>query len=88
MNFNFADHSGTLTLSDHLKIKAISFGAETASSGELVFNTGMMGYLETLTDPSYSGQILVMTYPLVGNYGVPKPDAERMNWLLKVTKFK
>ena len=65
MNFNFADHSGTLTLSDHLKIKGISFGAETASSGELVFNTGMMGYLETL-DPSYSGQILVMTYPLWG----------------------
>src|SRR5262249_33205592 len=42
--------------------------------GEVVFNTGMTGYVETLTDPSYSGQILVFTYPLIGNYGVPGPD--------------
>ena len=43
-------------------------------SGEVVFNTGMVGYPESLTDPSYSGQILVITYPLVGNYGVPSED--------------
>ena len=41
--------------------------------GEVVFNTGMAGYVETLTDPSYAGQILVLTYPLIGNYGVPEP---------------
>ncbi len=48
-----------------------SFGANVPVSGEVVFNTGMVGYVETLSDPSYSGQILVLTYPLVGNYGVP-----------------
>ena len=48
-----------------------SFGAKVSVAGEAVFNTGMVGYPETLTDPSYAGQILVLTYPLVGNYGVP-----------------
>lgn len=48
------------------------FGSEKSVSGEVVFNTGMVGYPETLTDPSYRGQILVLTYPLVGNYGVPE----------------
>ena len=48
-----------------------SFGAETASSGEVVFSTAMVGYPESLTDPSFKGQILVMTYPIIGNYGVP-----------------
>lgn len=48
-----------------------SFGAEVSAAGEVVFNTGMVGYPEALTDPSYRGQILVLTYPLVGNYGVP-----------------
>lgn len=51
----------------------MGFGYPTVTSGEIVFNTGMVGYTETLTDPSYSGQILTMTYPLVGNYGVPDP---------------
>ena len=48
-----------------------SFGAATSVSGEVVFNTGMVGYPEALTDPSYRGQILVLTYPMIGNYGVP-----------------
>ncbi len=48
-----------------------SFGAEVSAVGEVVFSTGMMGYPESLTDPSYKGQILVLTYPLVGNYGIP-----------------
>jgi carbamoyl-phosphate synthase small subunit len=48
-----------------------SFGAPVSVSGEVVFNTGMVGYPEALTDPSYRGQILVLTYPLIGNYGVP-----------------
>jgi carbamoylphosphate synthase small subunit len=45
-------------------------------AGEVVFNTGMVGYVESLTDPSYKGQILVLTYPLVGNYGVPSWDKD------------
>ena len=49
----------------------MGFGFSTTTIGEIVFNTGMVGYTETLTDPSYSGQILTLTYPLVGNYGVP-----------------
>lgn len=49
-----------------------SFGKYSRAEGEVVFNTGMMGYPEALTDPSYSGQILVFTYPIIGNYGVPK----------------
>lgn len=52
-------------------IEGRSFGADVSVSGEVVFNTGMVGYPEALTDPSYRGQILVLTYPLVGNYGVP-----------------
>ncbi len=51
-----------------------SFGAEKSMSGEVVFATGMVGYPEALTDPSFAGQILVMTFPLIGNYGVPKKE--------------
>ena len=53
-----------------------SFGAEGRVVGEIVFATGMTGYLEALTDPSYYGQILVQTFPLVGNYGVIPEDFE------------
>ncbi|MBU1119146.1 glutamine-hydrolyzing carbamoyl-phosphate synthase small subunit [Patescibacteria group bacterium] len=62
----------SLTLEDGSKVEGISFGKFTSVSGEVVFNTGMVGYPEALTDPSYKGQILVLTYPLIGNYGVPK----------------
>ncbi|KAI5202982.1 carbamoyl-phosphate synth [Aureobasidium subglaciale] len=58
-----------------------SFGAEKSVAGELVFSTGMVGYEESITDPSYKGQILVLTYPLVGNYGVP--DRNELDPLLK-----
>lgn len=61
----------TLTLSDGSKFHGQSFGYEKAVAGEVVFNTAMMGYPESLTDPSYAGQLIVLTYPLVGNYGVP-----------------
>ncbi|THV08007.1 carbamoyl-phosphate synth [Dendrothele bispora CBS 962.96] len=62
-----------LELSDGSSYRGISFGAESKSiAGECVFQTGMVGYTESLTDPSYEGQILVLTYPLVGNYGVPE----------------
>jgi carbamoyl-phosphate synthase small subunit len=60
-----------LVLADGTQFSGESFGAPGAVSGEVVFNTGMVGYPESLTDPSYRGQILVMTYPLAGNYGVP-----------------
>jgi carbamoyl-phosphate synthase small subunit len=62
-----------LVLEDGTTLAGRSFGAVRAVAGEVVFNTGMTGYVETLTDPSYRGQLLVTTYPLVGNYGVPAP---------------
>lgn len=61
----------TLRLSDGNSFSGQLIGAPLSSSGELVFTTGMVGYSEALTDPSYFGQILVFTYPLIGNYGVP-----------------
>jgi len=64
-----------LLLGDGTTFNGTHFGAHHAVAGEVVFNTGMTGYVETLTDPSYAGQILVLTYPLVGNYGVPAPRA-------------
>ena len=63
--------TGKLILSDGAVFLGESFGAPIGSGGEVVFNTGMVGYPESLTDPSYFGQILVLTYPLIGNYGVP-----------------
>ena len=60
-----------LILKNGAVFEGVSFGAPVSVSGEVVFNTGMVGYPETLTDPSYAGQILVCTYPLIGNYGVP-----------------
>ena len=61
----------TLVLSDGTKFHGKSFGYEKKVAGEVVFNTAMMGYPESLTDPSYAGQLMTLTYPLVGNYGVP-----------------
>ena len=60
-----------LILEDGSGIDGKSFGAEKNMAGEVVFSTGMTGYPESLTDPSYKGQILILTYPLIGNYGVP-----------------
>jgi len=60
-----------LILKDGTVFEGESFGAPKNIAGEVVFNTGMTGYVESLTDPSYAGQIVVLTYPLVGNYGVP-----------------
>jgi len=60
-----------LTLADGSTVLGDSFGAEVFTEGEVVFATGMVGYPESFTDPSFAGQILVLTYPLVGNYGVP-----------------
>lgn len=63
---------GKLILSDGTEFIGENFGAELSTAGEVVFSTGMMGYPESITDPSYQGQILILTYPLVGNYGVPE----------------
>jgi carbamoyl-phosphate synthase small subunit len=60
-----------LVLEDNSFYEGYSFGYEKSVSGEVVFNTGMVGYPESLTDPSYRGEILTLTYPLIGNYGVP-----------------
>lgn len=65
---------GTLMLEDGTTFEGMSFGYTGAKAGEVVFSTGMVGYPEAFTDPSFSGQILVMTYPLIGNYGVPTPQ--------------
>lgn len=70
-----------LELEDGTVYQGYSFGAEKNVAGELVFQTGMVGYPESITDPSYRGQILVITFPLVGNYGVPSRDT--MDELLK-----
>jgi carbamoyl-phosphate synthase small subunit len=65
-----------LALEDGRVFRGRAWGAPTERTGEVVFNTSMMGYQEILTDPSYAGQIVTMTYPLIGNYGVTEQDAE------------
>ena len=65
------DRIATLILDDGTTFRGYSFGYEKPVAGEVVFNTAMTGYPESLTDPSYAGQLMVLTYPLVGNYGVP-----------------
>lgn len=65
------EKTATLILDDGTVFRGFSFGCEKEVTGEVVFNTAMTGYPESLTDPSYAGQLMVLTYPLVGNYGVP-----------------
>lgn len=67
---------GMVALEDGRVFEGTSFGASGKKAGEVVFNTSMTGYQEVLTDPSYKGQIVTMTYPLIGNYGVNPEDAE------------
>uniref|UniRef100_A0A671U9H7 Multifunctional protein CAD n=1 Tax=Sparus aurata TaxID=8175 RepID=A0A671U9H7_SPAAU len=66
--------TGSLILEDGTTFKGLLFGANVSVSGEVVFQTGMVGYPEALTDPSYHCQLLTLTYPLVGNYGIPKDE--------------
>jgi carbamoyl-phosphate synthase small subunit len=75
---DFEDNPRTaqLVLADGTVFKGFSFGAHQSVNGEVVFNTGMVGYPESITDPSYSGQILCITYPLIGNYGVPSDETD------------
>src|SRR5216117_599726 len=65
-----------LALEDGRTFEGCTFGAIGETSGEVVFNTSMTGYQEILTDPSYAGQIVVMTYPHIGNYGTNEQDEE------------
>lgn len=68
--------SASLVLQDGQIISGVPFGAEVDVDGEVVFQTGMVGYPESMTDPSYHAQILVLTYPLIGNYGIPGNDLD------------
>jgi len=68
-----------LVLEDGSIYEGYGFGAETGTYGEVVFNTSMAGYQEMLTDPSYAGQIVVPTYPLIGNYGINELDFESVH---------
>ena len=65
-----------LVLSNGMVFEGQRIGCAGDAIGELVFTTGMVGYLETLTDPSYAGQIILQTFPLIGNYGVIEQDFE------------
>ncbi len=76
-----------LALADGLVFTGRSFGAEGTSEGEVVFNTSMTGYQEVLTDPSYAGQIVTMTYPQIGNYGVNCEDIESHDRRVQVAGF-
>jgi carbamoyl-phosphate synthase small subunit len=68
-----------LLLQDGSRFSGESFGSRCSTAGEVVFNTGMVGYPEAMTDPSYRGQILVLTYPLIGNYGVPVNEETKLS---------
>ncbi len=71
-----------LALEDGMVLEGRAFGAAGETAGEIVFNTSMTGYQEVLTDPSYKGQIVTMTYPLIGNYGINSDDSEsRRPWV-------
>ena len=65
-----------LALEDGTVVTGRAFGADTDAAGELVFSTSMTGYQEMLTDPSFAGQIVIPTYPMIGNYGINRRDAE------------
>jgi carbamoyl-phosphate synthase small subunit len=77
--------NGVFALEDGTVYRGVGFGAEATACGEAVFNTSMTGYQEILTDPSYKGQIVTMTYPEIGNYGINSTDVE--SWRPHVTGF-
>jgi len=80
-----SDSQAKLALEDGMVYSGRGFGARGETFGEVVFNTSMTGYQEVLTDPSYRGQIVTMTYPLIGNYGVNDVDVE--SWRPHVAGF-
>ena len=72
-----------LVLEDGTVFEGYSFGAQKDAIGELVFTTGMCGYIETLTDESYFGQIVLQTFPMIGNYGIIPEDFELSYWTIE-----
>ena len=72
-----------LILEDGSVYKGYGFGSDSEIPGEVVFNTAMTGYQETISDPSYNGQIITFTYPLIGNYGINRDDYETINPSIK-----
>ncbi len=78
---------GKLILEDGSIFEGISFGFNASTAGEVVFTTGMVGYPESLSDPSYRGQILVFTYPLIGNYGVPQDNQNQNSQEMDLSKY-
>ena len=76
MSYFKRDKRACILLSDGTVFEGYNFGCEGTTIGEIVFTTGMTGYQEVLTDPSYYGQIVLQTYPLIGNYGVNNDDME------------
>jgi carbamoyl-phosphate synthase small subunit len=79
----YSGYRAKLMLDDGSAYSGIGFGYPNDTAGEVVFNTGMVGYTETLTDPSYKGQIVCITYPLIGNYGVPSKKIQDPHGLPK-----
>ena len=77
------DNSAILLLEDGTYFEGLSFGAVGTITGEVVFNTGMSGYQEVITDPSYYGQLITFTYPEIGNTGVNSEDNESSHPLVK-----
>jgi len=80
-NWLASRRQASLQLEDGSVFQGFSFGHPESIAGEVVFNTGMVGYPESLTDPSYAGQILVITFPLIGNYGVPSDERDSLDLL-------
>src|SRR5690554_3243141 len=79
---NYRDGNAAVVLEDGRIFRGESFGADRDAEGEVVFTTSMTGYQEVTTDPSFRGQIVTMTYPLIGNYGVtPEDDQSRQPWI-------
>jgi carbamoyl-phosphate synthase small subunit len=72
----YAHGNAQLVLEDGCSFSGRRFGSKVDAGGEVVFNTAMTGYQEIMTDPSYAGQIVVMTYPQIGNYGITREDFE------------
>ncbi|KAK6456403.1 multifunctional pyrimidine biosynthesis protein [Scheffersomyces xylosifermentans] len=81
------DRLMTLETHDGIALQGYSFGAPVTAAGEVVFQTGMVGYPESITDPSYEGQILVITYPLIGNYGVPDRELKDDDYTPALPKY-
>ncbi len=77
----------TLRLENGIEFSGTRFGADIPTTGEVVFNTAMTGYPESLTDPSYYGQILICSYPLIGNYGVPNHDLQALDSFFESNKI-